>query len=176
MLYGFRPPKDDDVVFRIAGELEKVRVLDYVVRGVASAAVQSTLRDGLRHWWAEGLSWATARLASAVEKCYRRKIFRPVGWLLKLFLYPMVYLAARAGNADFLKRTFVKDADGTYTLLFNSPSMEHAVRACANQLGVGIVNEKFPPGAYRSPKPERNGSFTFSFSVCGRSGVIDLQS
>ncbi len=176
MFYGFKNPLSDDMVFKVKGDLEKVRLFDFAAREVLCGAVQSTIRDGIRHYWAESLTWLTASLGRIVAWLSKYKLLKPVAWILTLPLFALVYITNRAVKADFVKRRFVKDADGNYTFMSGSVAMEHSTRAVAKQLNVTITSEHFPAGFSRNPKPARNGSFTFSFcTVTGVQMTLDLQ-
>lgn len=176
MFYGFKNPKADDMVFKVTGDVEQVRLFDYAAREVLCGAVQSTIRDGIRHYWAEALTWLTTCLGRIVAWLSKYKLLKPLAWLLTIPLFIMLYVTNRAVKADFTKRRFVQDANGNYTLMAGSISMEHSARAVAKQLNINIVSEHFPQGFSRNPKPARNGSFTLSFTtVTGIQVTLDLQ-
>ncbi|MBY0546772.1 MAG: hypothetical protein K2W95_05740 [Candidatus Obscuribacterales bacterium] len=176
MFYGFGLPRKDDAVFKVSGDIEQVRLTDYVMRQLFSGAVQSTFRDGVHYYFAEALESFTKKFASFVGWCKKYLILRLVAWVLMPLLIVVAKCSIKVSNNDFNKRRFVKDADGNFTLMTMNPSHEHAARSVLKQLNVKIVSETFPSWVRHFPKPERNGSFTFQFQVAGRPSItLDLQ-
>lgn len=175
MFYGFKPPLKDDMVFKVSGDVEQVRLFDYTAREVLCGAVESTIGSGIRHYFAESLHWLTERFASFVSWLGRYKVLKPLVWLLSLPLVAMILASNKARKADFVKRHFVKDADGNYTFMSRSVAMEHGARSVLSQLSVTTKSEHFPAGFSRNPKPQKNGSATFSFTTpTGKSVVVDF--
>lgn len=176
MFYGFKPAGKDEAVFKVTGDIEQIRQADYVMRQICSGAVQSTLLDGLYHYFAEALEWFAEKFASFVAWCRKYLILRLVAWSLMPLLFIVAKWSIKVSNNDFNKRRFVKDSDGNHILMTQNPGHEHTVRSVLKQLGVKIESEAFPSWVTHFPKPERNGSFTFQFSVGGRPSVtLDLQ-
>ncbi|MBX9691607.1 MAG: hypothetical protein K2Z81_04430 [Cyanobacteria bacterium] len=172
--FGFQPPQPHDAVFKVKGDLAKIRVMDYVARNVLLGAVQSTFLDGVRHHWAEFLSWLTERFARFLSWLARWRLGAIV-WLLKWPFIGLASLSKRAERADYVKRTFVTDEQGDYTLMLPT-SMEHRTRSVLEQLKLTVVSEKYP-GTWRLPKvPKTEGSeatFTFTTPI-GEHYVIDF--
>lgn len=176
MFYGFGPPASRDVVFKVAGNLEKVRLLDHVARNVLLGAVQSNRISALRHLWANATTWMTEKAAGCVQFCRRHFVLRWLGLLLLPVLFLLMRVNIAAKNADFRKRKFVADKNGHFTLMLGGVHMEHMARACVSQLDVLIQSEKFPEGIERRPPVQlgEGSSATFSFTIDGYSMTLNL--
>ena len=173
--FGFQPPPPYNVVFKVKGDLAKIRVMDFAARNVLLGAIQSTFLDGVRHNWAEFLSWLTERFAVFLTWLTRWRL-GAIAWLLRWPFFGLAYLSKRAERADYVKRTFVKDAQGNYTLMFPT-SMEHSTRSVLEQIKVTVVSEKYPTSSQRVPKRSKaegsEATFTFTTPI-GEHFVIDF--
>ncbi len=176
--YGFKPPVlSQNMVFKVKGDLEQVRLFDYAARGVLQGAVQSTFRDGVRHNWAEFLSALNKVFASFLTLLGRYKLLQPLVWLLMFPFGWITLLNQRARLADYTKRQFVADAQGNYTYMSRFVTSEHSVRSCMAQLKLVVVEELFPEGYGRFPRREKVGESyaTSSFTTpTGQEVVLDI--